>query len=156
MTAIIVFTSSSTYYLLITTALIVQLLLCAVVAPHLHGFDNRFDTFIVATLLALNIQDWFMFTNTVSYHHNHSVAVTISAVVKMFLLYLPILLLAYRYIRKQCLKYEFSRLCNDIMNCIQLCCHEKCTNKAKGGELNLSSNQHIYGEECELNSEYTC
>ena len=155
-TAIIVFTSSSTYYLLITTALIVQLLLCAVVAPRLHGFDNRFDTFIVATLLALNIQDWFMFTNTVSYHHNHSVAVTISAVVKMFLLYLPILLLAYRYIRKQCLKYEFSRLCNDIMNCIQLCCHEKCTNKAKGGELNLSSNQHIYGEECELNSEYTC
>ena len=141
-TATIAFCNASTYYLLITAILTVKLFLYGIIAPHLCKFNNRMDMFAVATLLAINTLDWFKFTNTISYHHNQIVTVKIASVVKVFLLYLPIILICLRCTRKKCSVLKNSRLYHNVRKAIILSFQEQGSTQACEEESDPSSLYH--------------
>lgn len=156
--AIVVFFSKNTYFLLISAVLTIKLFACGVKAPYQHGFHNKLDIFVSTTLLAINTQDWFRYAN----FHNQNTALEISAVFRVFLLYLPIIFLVLRCIKKQCQKFKICQLGNKLISTGKTFFHEQFFTQADDGQLNMSS---LYAEDLDIDQpiesafsdhEYTC
>ena len=142
-TAIVAFASNNTYYLLITLTFVIKLFIYGIAAPHQTRFYNGMDMFIIATLLAINTLDWFNYTNTITYHQNLTSANETSAMIKVFLVYLPISFLGLRGIVKQ---LKVCRLGNELY-AGRIFCNEQFFDQSDNGQLNLSS---LYAEDSDI------
>ena len=147
-TAIFAFASSHTYYLLLNAVLIFKLFVYGTVAPHQSRFNNRMDMFIFANLLAINTLDWFTYTITINYSGMQTSTIEIVAIVKVFLLYLPIMFAVLRYLRKLCQRLKCSKLADIQAMGIggELFCDEELFDRADG-RLNLST---LYAEDIDI------
>ena len=107
-TAIFSFSTSSQYYLLLELALLAMLLIHAAVGPYQNKLHNIADICMFADLLAINTLEWFMYT--ISYHNVNEVDQTAVVVVKLLMMYLPVVFMLLRYLTKTCPKTKWARL----------------------------------------------